>query len=96
MAWPRCAVCRSLTVALRGNAFGGLLRGLFSLLAYAVVIRAMTRAPLAAVAAVRECSVIVAAFIGAFLLREPAPVSRFAAAIAVAIGIGLLQWANAI
>ena len=90
---------RSRLCARRGGsaerlAFSISTGGLFSLIAYAVVIWAMTRAPMASVSAVRECSVIVAAFIGGFILREPMAYSRIAAAVVVAIGIGLLQLAS--
>ena len=84
----------SLLVAVSAHWRGGVAGGLFSLIAYAVVIWAMTRAPMASVSAVRECSVIVAAFIGGFILREPMAYSRIAAAVVVAIGIGLLQLAS--
>ena len=48
----------------------GLVGGALSAAAYGVVLWAMTRAPVAAVAALRETSVIFAALIGAWLLKE--------------------------
>ena len=48
----------------------GLLGGLCSIAAYAIVLWAMTRAPVAAVAALRETSVLFAAIIGTVLLKE--------------------------
>src|SRR5262249_35025728 len=44
--------------------------GLFSTGAYAIALWAMTRAPVALVAALRETSVVFAALIGALLLKE--------------------------
>jgi drug/metabolite transporter (DMT)-like permease len=48
----------------------GMLGGACSLAAYGIVLFAMTRAPVAAVAALRETSVLFAALIGAVWLKE--------------------------
>ena len=58
-------------VALHRRAAGGAdsLGGAASLAAYAIVLWAMTRAPVAAVAALRETSVLFAALIGAVLAQ---------------------------
>ena len=48
----------------------GLLGGFCSVAAYGIVLWAMTRAPVAAVAALRETSVLFAAIIGTVLLKE--------------------------
>lgn len=48
----------------------GMLAGLFSYTAYGIVIWAMTKAPIAPVAALRETSIILAVFIGSILLKE--------------------------
>ena len=69
----------------------GVLAGAASLGAYGIVLWAMTRAPVAAVAALRETSVIFAALIGARLLREPFGAARTAAAVVVAAGAALLE-----
>ncbi len=61
-----------------------------SLLAYGLVLWAQTRGALAAVAALRECSVVVAAVLGAVLFREPMGRLRIAASVAVAAGVVLL------
>lgn len=84
----------SLAASWRAHWRSGIVGGLFSLIAYGVVIWAMTRAPMASVSAVRESSVIVAAFIGGFMLHEPGFFKRIVAAVVVAVGIGLLQWAG--
>lgn len=62
-----------------------------SLGAYLIVLSAMTQAPVAAVAAVRETSVIFGAMIGARLLKEPFGTDRIAGACVVALGIALLK-----
>jgi drug/metabolite transporter (DMT)-like permease len=69
----------------------GLLGGLLSVLAYALVIWAQTRGALAAVASLRETSVIIAALIGAFFFHEPFGRRRIVAAVLVAGGIVLLN-----
>jgi drug/metabolite transporter (DMT)-like permease len=71
---------------LRGLVGGGL-----SAAAYGVVLWAMTRAPVAAVAALRETSVIFAALIGAWLLREGHIARRVAGAATVAAGVIALK-----
>ena len=71
---------------LRGLLGGGLSAG-----AYAVVLWAMARAPVAAVAALRETSVIFAALIGAWLLKEGHIARRLAGAATVAAGVVALK-----
>ncbi len=69
----------------------GLVGGFFSVAAYAIVLWAMTRAPVAAVAALRETSVLFAALIGAVLLKEPLGPGRLAGAMGVVIGVAALK-----
>jgi drug/metabolite transporter (DMT)-like permease len=69
----------------------GLLGGAASLAAYAIVLFAMTRAPVAAVAALRETSVLFAALIGALFLKEGFGAMRLAGAASVAVGIAALK-----
>jgi drug/metabolite transporter (DMT)-like permease len=64
----------------------GLLGGGCSLAAYSLVLWAMTHAPIALVAALRETSVVFAAIIAAFLLKEPFTRVRYASIITVTIG----------
>jgi drug/metabolite transporter (DMT)-like permease len=66
------------------------LTGVLSMLAYGLVLWAQTRGALAAVAALRESSVVVAAGIGVVLFREPLGRTRVAASVAVAAGVVLL------
>ena len=69
----------------------GLLGGVLSAGAYGVALWAMTRAPVAAVAALRETSVIFAALIGAWLLKEGHIARRVGGAAVVAAGIIALK-----
>jgi drug/metabolite transporter (DMT)-like permease len=59
--------------------------------AYAIAIWAMTVAPIALVAALRETSVLFAALLGMVLLREPVLPARIAAACLVLAGVVLLR-----
>ncbi len=65
--------------------------GALTVLAYGIVLWAMTRAPIAAVSALRETSVIFAALIGAVFLREGFGPWRIAGAVLVAGGIAALR-----
>jgi drug/metabolite transporter (DMT)-like permease len=69
----------------------GLVGGGGAFLGYAIVIWAMTRAPIAAVAALRETSVVFAAIIGIVALGEPFHVQRAIAALVILAGIILLR-----
>jgi drug/metabolite transporter (DMT)-like permease len=77
--------------ALRGHWAAGLLCGLLSLAAYGLVIWAQTRGALAAVAALRESSVVIAAGIGALVFHERFGRRRIAASVAIAAGVVLLN-----
>jgi drug/metabolite transporter (DMT)-like permease len=81
----------ALQACWRPAAFGGAL----SVIAYGLVIWAMSLAPMAAVSALRETSVIIAALIGTRLLREPFGRRRVLAASVVALGVVLLQVSRA-
>jgi drug/metabolite transporter (DMT)-like permease len=68
----------------------GAIGGFLTIASYTIVLWAMTRAPIAAVAALRETSVIFAALIGSVLLKEQMGRPRVAGAIVVACGIAAL------
>jgi drug/metabolite transporter (DMT)-like permease len=76
--------------ALREDWKTASLGGAMMLGSYTIVVFALTLAPMAQVAALRECSVIFAALLGTLFLREPFGARRIAAAVAVATGIGIL------
>ncbi|MEO8508397.1 MAG: EamA family transporter [Betaproteobacteria bacterium] len=69
----------------------GLLGGFCSVAAYGIVLWAMTRAPVAAVAALRETSVLFAAVIGTVLLKEGFGIARLAGAASVVAGVVALK-----
>ncbi len=69
----------------------GLVGGLAAFVGYAIVIWAMTRAPIAAVAALRETSVVFAAIIGVAALGEPFHIQRAIAVLVILAGVILLR-----
>jgi len=80
-----------MTFALRRFWGRGLSGGALQALSYGIVLWAMTRAPVAAVAALRETSVLFAALIGAVFLREGFGLSRIVGAASVVAGIAALK-----
>ena len=68
-----------------------LMGGFLSTTAYGIAIWAMTKAPIALVATLRETSVLFAALIGVLFLREPLLPSRAVAAVLVVAGAVLLR-----
>ncbi len=87
LARRRHEAARSLRRYWRSGLAGGLLQ----LAAYGLAIWAMSRAPMAAVSALRETSVIFAAVIGTLWLAEPFGRRRMFAAALVAAGGVLLH-----
>ncbi len=91
-----------VTLALRGKSAGpelarDALRSAFAGLAafggYAIVVWAMTQAPIGAVAALRESSVVFAAIIGVAVLGEPFRGARACAALLILGGVIALRLA---
>ena len=76
---------------VRSSAMRGLVGGACSLAAYGIVLWAMTRAPVAAVAALRETSVLFAALMGSLWLKEGFGLPRLAGAVSVVLGIAALK-----
>lgn len=69
----------------------GVLGGSASIAAYAIVLWAMTLAPIAIVAALREVSVVFAALMGTLFLKESFGWRRLAGAVGVAAGVAALR-----
>lgn len=69
----------------------GVLGGSASIAAYAIVLWAMTLAPVAVVAALREVSVVFAALMGTLFLKESFGWKRLAGAVGVAAGVAALR-----
>jgi drug/metabolite transporter (DMT)-like permease len=89
-----------LIIALRGRAAldyarcnwqRGLGGGLCLIVSYGIVLWGMTQAPVAAVAALRETSVIFAALLGTIFLKEPFGRTRVIGACIVALGVIALR-----
>ena len=72
----------------------GICSGVLQFSAYSLVIWAMSFGAMASVSALRETSVIFAAFIGAVVLKERVGVLRIGAAVLVASGIVLMRMAE--
>jgi drug/metabolite transporter (DMT)-like permease len=83
-----------LVAALGGNWRAGCTSGVLQFGAYALVIWAMSLGAMASVSALRETSVIFAAFIGAVVLKERVGALRIVAAVLVALGIVLMRLAD--
>ncbi len=84
----RAALGRHLAARAWKSAAGGVLQ----LTAYGLVVWALSVAPMAAVSALRETSVLLAAIIGVKLLGEPFGARRVAAAAVVAAGVAMIEW----
>ncbi len=69
----------------------GLAGGAMQLGSYAIAIWAMTVAPIAIVAALRETSVLFGALIAVVVLHEPLRASRIAAALLIVGGLVLIR-----
>jgi drug/metabolite transporter (DMT)-like permease len=91
LAWIAWRRGMPAIVYLRRGWRRGLLGGACSLAAYGIVLFAMTRAPVAAVAALRETSVLFAALIGALWLKEGFGAMRLAGAASVVVGVAALK-----
>lgn len=71
--------------------FRGVFAGAMSILSYGIALWAMTRAPIGLVAALRETSVVFATLLGAFMLKEDIPRSRWIGVAIVLAGVVSLR-----
>jgi drug/metabolite transporter (DMT)-like permease len=71
-----------------------LISGALGVISFGVFMWALGQAPVGQVTALRETSVLFAALIGSFMLGERATWKRYAAAVAVATGIGAIALGN--
>jgi len=69
----------------------GLAGGTLQLGSYGIAIWAMTVAPIAIVAALRETSVLFGAVIAVTFLKEPLRAGRVAAALMIVAGLALIR-----
>jgi drug/metabolite transporter (DMT)-like permease len=81
---------RRLPAAVRASAVPGLAGGLISITAYTIVLWAQTSGALAAIAALRETSIVFGALIGAIFLDERLGAKRAIAAAVVLAGVVLI------
>ncbi|MBX3273617.1 MAG: EamA family transporter [Sandaracinaceae bacterium] len=90
LAYGGAAVRREVWARRKESA----LAGIVAAGGYAIALWAMTEAPIAFVAALRETSVVFAAILGALFLKEPFGRPRVLAAAAVAAGVVAIQLAG--
>jgi len=77
--------------AIRRFWLRGLIGGTLQVLSYGIALWAMTLAPLAVVAALRETSVLFGAAIAVILLKEPLRAVRVVAAVMIVCGLVLIR-----
>jgi drug/metabolite transporter (DMT)-like permease len=93
VAWALVARRAQLAACARRYATAGLVGGLGNLGSYGLALWAMTGAPVAAVAALRETSILFAMAIAALFLGETITRGRLAAAALIALGALTLRLA---
>lgn len=82
---------RAFVAALVERRRNGVIGGALSAIAYAISVWAMTKAPVALVASLRETSVLFATLLGAYLLKEKLTPRRWAGVAAVLLGVVALK-----
>jgi len=92
VGWNVARQGASVLRATRDRAVLGLAGGVMGFGAYAIALWAMTVAPIGAVAAVRESSVLFAAALGAIFLGERFGPARWASAALVVAGLVLVRF----
>jgi len=87
MIWATVRGRAQRWAALRRQIPSAAVGGACSVASYALALWAMTRAPVAAVAAVREVSIVFGTVLGAVVLRERVTWVRALAAVAIVLGV---------
>ncbi len=82
---------RAVLPAMRQFWWRGFVGGALQLLSYGIAIWAMTLAPIAIVATLRETSVLFGAIIAVLVLKEPLRAVRIAAALLIVCGLVLIR-----
>lgn len=82
---------RAVITHVRGNWWRGILGGGGSILSYGLALWAMTKAPVAIVAALRETSILFAIVISVFILKEKASIWRYVAGAVIAAGVLVMR-----
>jgi drug/metabolite transporter (DMT)-like permease len=83
----------ALSEYARRNWHFGLIGGVGTVASYGLALWAMTIAPIAVVAALRETSILFGVIISGLLLKEHVGPARFAAACTIALGAAVLRLA---
>ena len=91
--WALFARRAQLNSYVRGNWQRGLVGGIGTTASYAIALSAMTLAPVAVIAALRETSILFALLISALLLKEHISRRRLLAAGLIVAGVMLLRLA---
>jgi drug/metabolite transporter (DMT)-like permease len=91
--WAVRARRASLTSYVRTNWHLGLVGGIGTVASYGLALWAMTQAPIAVVAALRETSILFGAIISGLLLKERLGPGRIIAACTIALGAAVLRLA---
>lgn len=93
LAWVLASRGRAFVAYARSHLHLAALGGLANIGSYGVVLWAMTHAPVAVVAALRETSILFATVIAALFLRERMGPGRVAAACVIAVGAVVMRLA---
>jgi drug/metabolite transporter (DMT)-like permease len=93
LAWALAARWRAFLPYARANLGLGVVGGLGTLTSYGLALWAMTHAPVAVIAALRETSILFATAIAVFVLRENLTAGRIAASLLIAAGAVVLRLA---
>lgn len=93
LAWALAARSRAFIPYARAHLPLGLVGGFATLTSYGLALWAMTHAPVAVIAALRETSILFGACIAVFVLRERLSPGRILAALLIAAGAVVLRMA---
>ncbi|HEY3850596.1 MAG TPA: DMT family transporter [Steroidobacteraceae bacterium] len=89
--WAAVAHRRDGWATIRSGLWIGVVCGACSLASYVVALWAMTRAPIASVAAIRETSIVFGTILGAVVLREQVTWIRASAACVIAAAVWIIR-----
>jgi len=92
LAWTAWARGDAFWTYARQRWMVGLAGGFCTLGSYGLALWAMTRAPIATTAALRETSIVFGMLISAVVLKERVGLARFAAGAVIALGAAALRW----
>ena len=93
LAWVLTTRATAFARYLAGNLHLGIIGGIGTLTSYGLALWAMTLAPVAVVAALRETSILFATAIAALVLKERVAPARLAAICVIAAGAAVLRLA---